>query len=102
MKLKWTNSYIALYSLIIAIVLTAPIKFVSPSYVGISDIIWPSFWSALWIFLGWIYVRWVASTAEKAGRSYIGFMFVAIFFGWIAWLIVLMFKKPEPTPPTES
>ena len=102
MQLKWTNWYIALYSLIIAIVLTALMKLLSPSSTTISDLTFPIFWSALWIFLGWIYVRWVASTAEKAGRSYVGFMIVAIFFGWIAWLIVLMFKKPEPNQPQEN
>lgn len=50
------------------------------------------------IFLAWIYIRWVASTAEDAGRSYVGFMIVAILLSPIAWVIVLCFKKPETSP----
>ena len=41
-------------------------------------------------------VRWVALTAEKAGRSYAGFMILAIFFPVIAAVIVLIFKKDPP------
>ena len=49
------------------------------------------------IFVVWVFVRWVASTAEKAGRSYVGFMIIAILIPFIAWIIVLLFKKPEAT-----
>jgi hypothetical protein len=41
-------------------------------------------------------IRWVASTAEKSGRSYAGFMILAIFFPVIAAVIVLIFKKDPP------
>jgi hypothetical protein len=99
MKIKWSKPYIAVYSLIISALLSLPIKLIDSSYAGFS--IFPIFSTALWIFLAWIYVRWVASTAEKAGRSYVGFMLIAIFFAWIAWLIVLMFKKPEPKETAE-
>jgi hypothetical protein len=47
------------------------------------------------IFLLWLFVKWVASTAEKSSRSYVGFMVLAIFFPFIAWILVLTFKKPE-------
>ncbi len=52
------------------------------------------------IFLFWIFIRWVATTAEKAGRSYLAFMLLAIFLPVIAWIIVILFKKPET--PTSS
>ena len=51
---------------------------------------------ATFLFLYWLFIRWVASTAEKSGRSYVAFMLVAIFFPLISWIIVIMFKKPEP------
>ena len=51
--------------------------------------------TTLVIFLYWLFVRWVASTAEKAGRSYVAFMLLAIFLPIIAWVIVIMFKKPS-------
>ena len=52
------------------------------------------FQTTLAIFLYWLFVRWTASTAEKAGRSYVAFMLLAIFLPVIAWIIVIMFKKP--------
>lgn len=51
--------------------------------------------ATIFIFLFWLFVRWVASTAEKAGRSYLAFMMLAILMPLIAWIIVIMFKKPE-------
>ena len=42
------------------------------------------------------FVRWVASTAEKSGRSYAGFMILAILFPVIAATIVLILKKDHP------
>ena len=50
--------------------------------------------TTLVIFLFWLFVRWVASTAEKAGRSYLAFMLLAIFIPVVAWIVVIMFKKP--------
>ena len=47
------------------------------------------------IFLYWLFVRWTASTAEKAGRSYVAFMLLAMFLPVVAWIIVIMFKKPN-------
>jgi hypothetical protein len=55
--------------------------------------------SRVLIFLNWLFVRWVASTAEKAGRSFIAFMIFAIFVPVIAWIVVIMFKKPQPIDP---
>jgi len=52
------------------------------------------------ILLGWlgfafaIWVRWIARTAEKAGRSYVGFMIFGIFLPIIASIVVLILK-PE-------
>ena len=48
------------------------------------------------VYLYYRLIRWVASTAEKAGRSYAGFMILAIFFPVIAAVIVLIFKKDPP------
>jgi hypothetical protein len=50
--------------------------------------------TTIFIFLYWLLVRWVASTAEKAGRSYVAFMIFAIFLPIIAWIVVITFKKP--------
>ena len=50
---------------------------------------------ATFLFLYWLFVRWVATTAEKSGRSFISFMIFAIVAPLIAWLVVIMFKKPE-------
>lgn len=54
------------------------------------------------ILFGWlvlfpivIWIRWIAKTAELAGRSYLGFMILGIFFPVIATIIVLTFKKPS-------
>jgi hypothetical protein len=47
------------------------------------------------VFLIVIWVRWIAKTAEVAGRSYLGFMILGIFFPLIATIIVLTFKKPS-------
>lgn len=54
------------------------------------------------ILFGWlvlfpivIWIRWIAKTAELAGRSYLGFMILGIFFPLIATIIVLTFKKPS-------
>ena len=50
------------------------------------------FWT-FFMFGFWMFVRWVAATAERAQRSYLGFMLIAIFFPPIAWIIVLTFKR---------
>jgi len=50
--------------------------------------------TTIFIFLYWLLVRWVASTAEKAGRSYVAFMIFAIFLPIIAWIVVITFRKP--------
>ena len=52
------------------------------------------------IFPFWLFVRWVASTAEKAGRSYVAFMILGLVAPVIAWIIVILFKKPEETTKT--
>jgi hypothetical protein len=53
--------------------------------------------ATIFIFLFWLFVRWVAITAEKAGRSYLAFMMLAILMPLVAWIIVILFKRPEPT-----
>jgi hypothetical protein len=50
--------------------------------------------TTLFIFLYWLLVRWIASTAKGAGRSYLAFMLFAIFLPVIAWIVVITFKKP--------
>ena len=54
---------------------------------------------ATFLFLYWLFIRWVATTAEKAGRSFVAFMIFAIFAPLIAWFVVIMFKKPEQSNP---
>ena len=60
----------------------------------------PTFLAAItttgFVYLHYRLVRWVASTAEKSGRSYAGFMILAILFPLIAAVIVLIFKKDHP------
>lgn len=55
--------------------------------------------SGILIFLYWLFIRWVATTAEKASRSFVGFMIFAILAPAIAWIVVIMFKKPQPIDP---
>ena len=54
--------------------------------------------ATIFIFLFWLFVRWVASTAEKAGRSYVAFMILGLLAPAIAWIIVILFKKPDEAP----
>ena len=60
----------------------------------------PAFLAAItttgFVYLYYKLVRWVASTAEKSGRSYAGFMILAILFPVIAATIVLILKKDHP------
>lgn len=58
--------------------------------------------STLFIFLYWLLIRWISSTAEKAGRSYSAFMVFAIFLPIIAWLVVITFKKSDSNQGTSS
>ena len=58
--------------------------------------------ATIFIFLFWLFVRWVASTAEKAGRSYVAFMILGLLVPAIAWIIVILFKKPEEAPKTQT
>ncbi len=46
------------------------------------------------IYLYILFVKWIAKTAENAGRSYKGFFLIGLFFPLIAAIIVLAFK-PE-------
>ena len=50
---------------------------------------------ATFLFLYWLFVRWVATTAEKSGRSFVSFMIFAIVAPLFAWIVVIMFKKPQ-------
>ena len=67
------------------------------------DPMWKALLTALlpatFIFLYWLYIRWVATTAEKADRSFVAFMIFAILAPAIAWIVVIMFKKPQPIDP---
>lgn len=57
--------------------------------------------ATIFIFLFWLFVRWVASTAEKAGRSYVAFMILGLVAPVIAWIIVILFKKPMEVPSSQ-
>jgi len=70
--------------------------------IEIDSLLLTIFAGAVPLFFVWEYTRWVAGTAEKAGRSYLAFMFLAIIVPIIAWLIVIMFKKPEVSTPTPT
>jgi len=49
----------------------------------------------------WWAIRWISKTAETAGRSYVGFMILAIVFLPIAWVISLTFKKGNTKETTD-
>jgi len=92
-KKKWLYYYLALLPILLVISLIA----MRDSGIGLSEITW-----LYAIVFGWlvsfpiiIWVRWIAKTAELAGRSYLGFMILGIFFPVIATIIVLIFKKPS-------
>lgn len=53
----------------------------------------------IFLFLYWLFIRWVAKTAEQAGRSFVAFMIFALIAPVIAWIVVIMFKKPQPIDP---
>lgn len=46
-----------------------------------------------------LWVRWIANTAEKAGRSRKAFIWVGIFFPIIATIIVIIFKPATSGTP---
>ena len=50
---------------------------------------------AVIFFVYWQFVRWVALTAEKAGRPFVGFMVFAIFMPILAGIVVIMFKRED-------
>lgn len=75
----------------------------------------PSFLEVILIFLGYLsfpfftllpyflWVRWIANTAEKAGRSRTAFIWVGIFFPIIATFVVIVLKPDiSKTPSIES
>lgn len=49
-----------------------------------------------------LWIRWIARTAEKAGRSYVGFMIFGIFMPPIASIVVLTFKQDKVFTPEKS
>ncbi len=60
--------------------------------VFLSFLLFPSF-----VCLYVLIIRWIASTAESSGRSYVGFMILAILQPLVMAIIVLMFKKDSPS-----
>lgn len=58
--------------------------------------------TSLFIFLYWLFIRWVASTAERAGRSYSAFMILSIFLPPVAWIVAITFRKPAETSQTDA
>jgi len=50
---------------------------------------------ATFLFLYWLFIRWVATTAERSGRSFVSFMIFAIVAPLLAWIVVIMFKKSQ-------
>jgi uncharacterized membrane-anchored protein len=103
---KWTNKRIFIYALSAYYFLTF-VRLAQGSYAFAFDedqgillvfllftafVIGPFLWAAI-LTLYWLFIRWIASTAEKSGRSYVGFMLLAIFLPLLAWIIVLTFKK---------
>jgi hypothetical protein len=54
------------------------------------------------VYLIFLWIRWIARTAEGAGRSYGGFMIFGIFLPVIASIVVLTFKQDKSPSPDES
>jgi hypothetical protein len=47
------------------------------------------------IYFYWVWIKWIAKTAEKAGRSYRGFLILGFFVPVLASIIVLTFKQTD-------
>ena len=113
-RLKFSKGYLFAYSIVLSVVVQLSISVVgvynsrnvndfSPSEFPLTYIFDPSLTpfyirgfisSTLFIYLYWVFTRWVATTAKKAGRSYVAFMLFAIFLPIVAWIVVITFKKP--------
>lgn len=97
MKDKFNKKFIFIYSLLIGEVFALAFSLASNAeHLVYAALVLAPVVALTFVFPFWLFVRWVASTAEKSGRSYVAFMLVAIFFPLISWIIVIMFKKPEP------
>jgi uncharacterized membrane-anchored protein len=66
-----------------------------PDGAGLFRLLLSALIPAIFLFLYWLFVRWVATTAERASRSFVSFMIFAIVAPLIAWIIVIMFKKSD-------
>ena len=84
--------YLALIPFLLAVLMTLiPIALIQLVAVAILYLLIVS-----WIFyLIFIWIRWIAGTAEKAGRSYVGFMIFGIFLPIFASIVVLTFKQDD-------
>jgi hypothetical protein len=51
-------------------------------------------------FAFFFWVRWIARTAERAGRSYVGFMIFGILLPVIASIVVLILKPEKVSEST--
>jgi hypothetical protein len=93
MKLSWKQ--VALYFAAIPFVFVNILLVVPNSTVNVIAIILLYLFLLSWLGIAFFFwVRWIARTAEKAGRSYVGFMIFGIFLPVIASIVVLILK-PE-------
>lgn len=93
MKLSWKQ--IALYFAAIPLAVVLVFSFIPNVKVNAVAILLMYLLLLIWLgFAFFFWVRWIARTAERAGRSYAGFMIFGIFLPVLASIVVLILK-PE-------
>ena len=97
MKRYLSKDYIEAWSYGIGLSIVASFEWLSNHTLG--DETWKlvliALIPAVFIDLYIRFVRWVAFTAEKAGRSFIGFVVFASFMPLLAGIVVIMFKQVD-------
>jgi hypothetical protein len=93
MRMSWKQ--ILLYFAAIPFAVVVLFSFIPSLTVNVIAIILMYLLLLSWLGIAFFFwVRWIARTAEKAGRSYVGFMIFGIFLPVIASIVVLILK-PE-------
>jgi hypothetical protein len=99
--MKLSRKQIALFFAAIPFVFVNLLFVVPNATVNVIAIILLYLFLLIWLGFGFFFwVRWIARTAEKAGRSYVGFMIFGIFLPVIASIVVLILKPEKVSEST--
>jgi hypothetical protein len=94
--MKFTRKQKFLYFALVPFLLVLVLTLIPVSGVQIFAIAcWYATLFGWFVYLIFLWVRWIARTAEQAGRSYVGFMIFGIFLPVIASIVVLTFKQDK-------